>query len=298
MAYNKFSKIIFFTFLFLLLSGTAGNSAFALVLTATENISISANVGSPSSASTSGSLAIPQTAVRFSGEAYPNATVTVLKRGVKQTSVLADSQGLFSVTLPESYDSTVLYTLFATDTGGQKSLLINYPIVVYSGYLTHLSGIRFAPIILTDKIEVRAGDYLTVFGSSLPGIDIDAVVEGQDNQIRQSFVLTSDKTGSYKIIIPTADFSKGDYVIYVKYVNDTRISKLVKFTIGETNIPSAEVTENIPGDCNADNVINLVDFSVLAFWYGKNNPPVCVDTNRDKKIDLIDFSILAFWWTG
>ncbi len=86
--------------------------------------------------------------------------------------------------------------------------------------------------------------------------------------------------------------------MYIRYVDDARNSKLVKFVIGELNVPNTDIVENIPGDCNYDRLINLVDFSVLAFWYGKDNPPACVDTNRDNKIDLIDFSILAFWWTG
>ena len=92
--------------------------------------------------------------------------------------------------------------------------------------------------------------------------------------------------------------SKGDYVVQVKYISDIRVSKSVQFVIGELNILNIDSVADIPGDCNRDKIINLVDFSVLAFWYGKKNPPVCVDTNRDNTINLIDFSILAFYWTG
>ncbi|KKQ46505.1 MAG: hypothetical protein US65_C0037G0007 [Candidatus Yanofskybacteria bacterium GW2011_GWC2_37_9] len=94
------------------------------------------------------------------------------------------------------------------------------------------------------------------------------------------------------------NFSKGNYFTYVKYTDDIRISKLVEFLIGDTNIKSTDVTLNIPGDCNADGAINLTDFSVLAFWYKKQNPPVCVDINKDNIVDLIDFSILAYYWNA
>jgi hypothetical protein len=41
-----------------------------------------------------------------------------------------------------------------------------------------------------------------------------------------------------------------------------------------------------------------VDFSIMAYWYKRPNPPASVDLNGDSKIDLVDFSILAFNWTG
>ncbi len=269
--------------------------AEALTLTETEEVTVTAQVGTVTVTPTTGGFGLPRTAVSFSGYAYPKAIVTILKEGTKAISVLADTSGYFSATLEEKYDTTTIYTLYAMDVSGNKSLLINYPIVVYTGYVTHLSGIKFAPTIVTDKAEVRFGDYLTVYGHSLPNADMEVFIEGKE---KKSFTLTSNKNGTYKIILPMQNLPKGDYVVYARYLNDTRITKLVKFIIGELNIPNTDIVENIPGDCNYDGIINLVDFSVLAFWYNKPNPPKCVDTNRDNKIDLVDFSILAFWWTG
>jgi hypothetical protein len=47
----------------------------------------------------------------------------------------------------------------------------------------------------------------------------------------------------------------------------------------------------------------LIDFSIAAFWYKR---PLSAEflareqkhLNGDGKIDLIDFSIMAFYWTG
>jgi hypothetical protein len=44
--------------------------------------------------------------------------------------------------------------------------------------------------------------------------------------------------------------------------------------------------------------VNLVDFSILAYWYLKPNPDPKVDLNSDGIVDLVDFSILAYYWTG
>jgi hypothetical protein len=292
-------KVIYSLLLFFFFFNFGHNIALAV----TENVTVSAQVGGVvvppgGGGGGGGGIGIPPTSVRFSGEAYPFATVTILKSGIEAATVAADSRGLFTATLEEQYDSTIIYSLYARDVLGNKSLLINYPIVVQVGFLTHLSGIRFAPTIVTDKAEVRFGDYLTITGYSLPSVNIEVFVESKGEQAKKSFTLSASAGGSYKIILPMQGLPKGDYVVYVKYSDDDRISKLVKFIIGEANVPNVDIVENIPGDCNYDSIINLVDFSVLAFWYGKANPPVCVDTNKDNKIDLVDFSILAFWWTG
>ncbi len=264
-----------------------------------ETVSVSAQVGSivitPGGGTTSGGILIPKTAVIFSGYAYPNANVTLLKVGEQKATVKANPLGYFTITLEEKYSSNILYSLFAEDISGNRSLLINYPIAVQVGYLTQLNGIRFAPTITTDKSQVKVGDYLTVHGYALPTQDMQITVKGIQTQV---FSLTSSKDGSYKIVLPLQGFSKGDYVVFINYKDDARFSKLIKFLIGDTNIFQTDETLSLPGDCNTDKIINLIDFSILAFWYGKDNPPACVDTNKDKKINLIDFSILAFYWTG
>jgi hypothetical protein len=49
---------------------------------------------------------------------------------------------------------------------------------------------------------------------------------------------------------------------------------------------------------NNDRRVNLVDFSIAAYWYKRSSPPASVDLNGDGKVDLVDFSIMAFYWTG
>jgi Bacterial Ig domain len=53
------------------------------------------------------------------------------------------------------------------------------------------------------------------------------------------------------------------------------------------------------GDYNKDGRIDLVDFSILTFWYkAPTGAPGNIDLNGDRILDLVDFSILAFNWTG
>jgi hypothetical protein len=235
------------------------------------------------------------TGVVFSGYAYPGASVHIWKNGVPREAKFADKSGYFYIVLQEQYSPNILYTLYAIDKEVRRSLLLNYPIVVKNGYVTQVSGIRFAPTISLDKVEVKKGDIVTLSGYALPFMDVYINIEGVQSK---KLITKSNPDGTYKLDIPTSDFIKGRYNISVSYKDDKRISKVIEFNVGESNILSTELVTNIPGDCNADQVINLIDFSVAAFWYGKKNPPACVDTNKDNIINLVDFSILAFYWTG
>lgn len=298
---NIFNKKIILLFLVILFFGFF-NFVSAVDVVDNGDIVVSARVIDPNivipeipeNPSTGGYI-IPKIAVLFKGEAYPNAEVFILKNGKKIISVFADGKGYFSSLISEEYQSTIMYTIYAEDISGDRSIIINYPVVVRYGYITELSNIRFAPTISSDKIEVISGDYISIAGYSMPNRTLELKINGK---IYDDYKLTSLNNGSYKITLPLIDYPKGEYTISINYLNDARISKLLKFIVGNQNININMNYSIIPGDCNRDNIINLIDFSVLAFWYQKPNPPICVDTNRDNIIDLIDFSILAFYWTG
>ncbi len=267
----------------------------ATIISQPEATTITARVGNftviPTDAGGGGFI----TSVVFTGYAYPSASVHVWKNGVPKTVVDANDDGYFTITLNELYSPNVLYTLFAVDLSSQRSLLLNYPVVIKTGYITQLSGIKFAPTISVDKTEVKAGDYLTVVGYAIPHQQLELVIMGNPSK---TYYTESNADGTYEIIVPLISIEKGTYSIYTRYATDMKKSKLVTFTVGDITIPSSELVANIPGDCNADQIINLVDFSVAAFWYNKSNPPKCIDTNNDGVINLTDFSVLAFYWTG
>ena len=132
--------------------------------------------------------------------------------------------------------------------------------------------------------------------------DLDSVEINLFNQIHskfhQYFKVVSDGEGLYSLTTVLAELNKGEYYFSSRYIESQRVSKLVRFTIGDKNVLNTKLLKDIPGDCNADHFLNLVDFSVLSYWYKRPNPPKCLDTNNDKIINLVDFSILAYYWTG
>ncbi|MCC7436524.1 hypothetical protein IT402_01460 [Candidatus Nomurabacteria bacterium] len=268
-------------------------NASALIITQNDNVSVSAVVGTlPTIDPGGGGGGVYQSGVRFSGLAYPNAIVTVQKRDGDISTVSADALGKFSITIYET--NWQFFTLFATDELGRRSTLLNFPTVLYSGIITDISGIKFAPTIDTDKIAVKQGDFLTVEGSALPNTEVQIAFDGPESKV---FSLVSNNKGFYNVTIPI-NLKQGDYSLRASYPADTRTSKVIRISVGNASILRTEATNNIPGDCNFDQRVTLVDFSVLAFWYQKSNPPKCVDTNSDGIINLVDFSILAFYWNG
>ncbi len=239
---------------------------------------------------------LPKMGTSFKGQAYPNAQVFLLKNGVLVENVVADSEGAFNIILEEAYQSTILYTLYSQDLLGNKSLLINYPLAVYSGFITEVSKIRFAPTISVDKNEVLENEYIGFYGYGTPNQELELFIE--NNEKKEIYLLSTDTSGVFRITIPLNGYNLGSYKSYIKYSNDSRISKIINFNLVNKKNNNVKSNTGLPGDCNKDNKINLIDFSIMAFWYKKDNPPACVDTNNDNKVDLIDFSILAFYWTN
>lgn len=292
----------FFIIIFIISFFAVSNYSFAqLVLTEDEDVSISAVVGgiTPITPETSsGGVVFPNTAVQFKGSAYPNAEVFLLKDGVFKNSVFADNNARFAINLPEDEGGNNLYTLYAVDKNNQKSLFLNFPTKVKEGYLNFLNNILFAPTISADKLEVSLNGFINFSGYAVPFGSLEITIKSLDNENIKNFSLNANKDGIYNINIPLSNLEKGDYTAFIKYKNDTRVSKLLRFTINNRDILNEDKIEYLPGDCNKDNIINLVDFSVLAFWYKKPNPPLCVDIKRDNIVDLIDFSILAYYWNN
>ncbi len=267
----------------------------ALTEVATASTTVSATVASLPSIDQGGGGGSIRSGVRFSGQAYPGATITLLRSAQPISTVIANDLGSFTFTFTDVKDAQQLFfSMYATDVNARRSTLLNFPVVFYTGRLTDVTGIRFAPTIATDKVAVKQNDFLTVTGAALPGLPMNILIEGP---AERTFGVSASEGGTYRLIAPLT-YQPGDYLVRAKYEGDTRTSTALRVIIGAASIPRVEVSANIPGDCNVDQKVTITDFSVLAYWFGKKNPPVCVDTNKDGVINLIDFSILAYYWQG
>ena len=242
-------------------------------------------------------VTIPQTTVSFSGRAYPNTTITLLKDAQIVAATIAGPDAKFQITLTSLSAGNYIFSLYGKDKEYQRSSLFTFPVSVTEGVTIDIGGIFIAPTINVDKSEVKWGENLTIFGQSVSQGEITIVVNSEQNFFAKT---QTDEDGVYLHNFDTTALEMGQHFTKSKAFIDEEISsfsKSVSFLVG-TRTTFKQKTETFKGDVNNDRRVNLIDFSITAYWYKKPLPPSSIDLNNDGKIDLADFSIMAFHWTG
>lgn len=236
--------------------------------------------------------------VIISGYAYPNSTVGVLVDGNFFDTTKANAKGEYSITLDAIARGVYTFGVYASGPDNTKSSTFSTSFTVTGARTSALSNVNIAPSILVTPDPVDPGQVLTASGYALP----NATVSIQNGKMRASIVkdlsVTSNSSGLWTTTIDTGGFSKGTYQIRAKSAQEggvsTNWSEYTFYGVGE----QADVPIN--ADLNRDGKVNLIDFSILLFWWntngGDSDPPA--DINRDAKVNLTDFSILLFNWTG
>ncbi|OGI88771.1 hypothetical protein A2914_03090 [Candidatus Nomurabacteria bacterium RIFCSPLOWO2_01_FULL_41_21] len=241
---------------------------------------------------------IPATNVVFTGKAYPRSTVVLLKDAQVVATTIAGTDAVFQMTISNVSGGNYIFSVYSEDSKGIRSSLLTFPISVTSGVTTKVSGIFIAPTIATDKSEVKRGDNIAIFGQSAPFSEITVSINSEEEYFVKK---TTDTSGIYLVNFDTSPLEVGQHNTKAKSElagEITSFGKVIGFTVGTRNVALLLSQALGKGDLNGDNKINLIDFSITAFWYKRSNPPASVDLNADGKIDLVDFSILAFYWTG
>lgn len=239
-----------------------------------------------------------ETSVMFSGHSYPLSKISVLKDGQKAITTIAGPDAHFNVSLTGLGSGNYTFSVLAEDTGGRQSTLFTFPVFITAGATTKISGIFLAPTIDTDKQEVKRGDIINIFGQTIPFADVGLTVNSQNPLLKQT---PADKDGFYLYSLDTNALEEGSHLAKAKTTHDGLTStygKSVGFTVGKQTILKDQDKPAKKGDLNNDSKINLVDFSIIAYWYGRPGPPETADLNRDGKADLKDLSIMAYYWTG
>ena len=240
----------------------------------------------------------PETKVIFSGRAYPKSTVTLLKDAQIAATTIAGTDANFSITLNGLSAGNYIFSVYSEDNKGIRSSLLTFPVSVTSGATTNVSGIFIAPTIAVDKSEVKRGDNIAIFGQSIPQAEITIAINSDEEFFDKTL---ADVNGAYLYNFDTAQLDMGQHFTKSKAAKDGAISsfsKTVSFNVGIKTIFAQPEKTPVKGDLNNDKRVNLVDFSIAAYWYKRSSPPALVDLNGDGKVDLVDFSIMAYYWTG
>src|SRR5574343_242150 len=235
--------------------------------------------------------------VNFSGRAYPNSKIIILKNGVSFVTTIADPTASFSVSARNLPEGEQTFTVFGEDSEGRRSTPFTFPLRVGIDSTINIAGIFLSPTIDVDKAIVKQGENVAIFGQSVPESNITISVNSEREHFK---TIKTDKNGVYLLNFDTAVLEIGDHSAKSKSAVENEISPFgnsVAFKVGnESKKKDPRDCSTIRGDLNCDGKVNLVDFSIMAYWYKRSSPPQKIDLNNDGSITLIDFSILAYNW--
>ncbi len=233
------------------------------------------------------------TKVIIQGKAYPAAKITILMDGKVGTIITADSLANFKTELTTLTAGVYTFGLWAEDKEGRKSITFSFTLTVTAGIITTVSGIFIPPTIELEKVNLLKGETLKILGQTAPESEIDIHIESPQEIVEKTI---ADEGGNWIFPFDTSPLDEGSHTSRAKAKTPegllSSFSKVLGFFIGKYGV--AEVCPR--ADFNKDGKTNLIDFSIMLYWWGKYNP--CVDQNKDGIVNLPDFSIMMYYWTG
>jgi|GEM_PF-1507213 len=235
------------------------------------------------------SLTIPSPAgsVRFTGDAFPGALITILDGGAVIGNAVANSTSFFDKTVSGLSAGIHTFGIFGQALDGRKTITLSFNINVVGGTTTTVGGILLPPIITVPTSAKRPAT-LPQTGLARHNSTVTTFTNSHNAISRQT---TTDANGQWSVSVTD-----------VLHLGAHTASALVNDGSGNQSILSGvqnfEIT--LSADLNIDNLVNLVDFSILMFNYGLANPPnLAADINDSgSQVDLVDFSVMMFYWTG
>lgn len=238
------------------------------------------------------------TVVNITGKAYPSRTINFILDGDSIGSVQTNGQGVFDFSTKAS-PGTATLGIWSTDLFGTKSITLTNTFDVTQGAVTNLNDLLLPPSIKVSQTNFKPGDIITVSGQSVPNATINLYIDR--NSTSPVATGQSEANGAWTILYNTNRLSANDHVLRARSISGTP-PLTIQSSLSSSIQLSAGVGGNVTtsSDLNRDTKVNLIDFSILIFWWqtagGDSDPPA--DINANGKVSLEDFSILLFNWTG
>jgi cysteine-rich repeat protein len=252
--------------------------------------------GGNSSGSGGSTRDLGDTVISIIGKAYPSQTINFLLDTESVGTVRSNSNGEFEFSLDAS-PGTATLGIWAFDSDGNRSITLNNTFDVTQGAITNLNSVSLPPTLTVDDSEVNPGDTISLRGQSVP----DALVEIHFNDSEIVEEVTSDGDGDWSLDFDTSRLSVSQHLVRARNIFGTPpLTTESSFSTSLQLFVGVDGQATRPSDLNRDGSVNLIDFSILIFWWGTNggtsDPPA--DINQNSNVGLEDFSILLFNWTG
>ena len=236
------------------------------------------------------------TQVNIAGRAYPNSTVNIILDTENIGTVQTNSSGDFDF-LTGASPGTATLGVWAEDGQGTRSVTFNTTFDVTQGAITNVNNVLLPPTLRLSAQEVDPGATVTVSGQSIPNATIEVHIQPSGLILETE----SGSNGNWELELDTTQISIAEHTVRARTVTgtgalttDSAFSRSLQLFVGVDGQPSSNA------DLNRDGRVDLIDFSILIFWWGtdggNSDPPA--DINQDGIVNLADFSILLFNWTG
>jgi hypothetical protein len=245
--------------------------------------------------------------VILEGFAYPSATVHILRDAQKVGTINVGGSATFSYSDPDVSNGNYKYSLFAVDKTGRRSATTSIFVTVSGDGVTVIDSIVLPPTMFIDSEDLSfdkaSGRNPTIRGFAFPGSHV--VVEVIQTGATLSTIVLSN--GSYTLSLDISGFSGGVYALRSRTLLPNGMASTYSSLVGfGVDVPFKKKVFDIPKcglldhpDLNCDGDVNIIDVSILMFWFKKAvGQTLGVDFNFDGMVDIIDFSILVFYWTG
>jgi len=258
-------------------------------------ISVSAQVGPPPPPPPPGGGGAPvPTKVIFEGRAYPGAFLTILKNGVVAATFFAESSGLFEKELTGLRGGTYTFGIWAEDTEGRKSVTLSFTVSILEGMTTTISGIFISPTIELNPTQVEKGDKVNIFGQVFPESQVNIFVSSKE-VVKETL---ADKKGNWVYKLDTGPVEEGEHEARAKAFYEDGEQSPFSQTLSFLVLKKGALTCK-GADLNFDGKVNIIDFSILLYFWGQSSPQnPCADINFDGLVNIFDFSIMMYWWIG
>lgn len=253
------------------------------------DVNVSATVASPTPPEN-------PTAVIFKGIAYPSSTVTIQKDGVTAAQVPADPQARFEVSVGSLAAGTYTFSIFSVDAVSRQSPTSSFTVTLTTGTTVTITGIFLGPTIVADRTSLTLGETVTVFGATSPTSTVHVYVA---SETEREYTTTAGTDGLWTKQLFADDLQAGSHTARSKAEDPngmiSEFSNTVAFTVASITDPDAGF---IDADINKDTKVDIIDFSILLFYWQQRTPANArADINHDGTVNIIDFSVMLFFWT-
>lgn len=294
--------------------GTYANSVAVTLSTTTPGATIyyTTNGSTPTTGSTvyTGALTINQSTVVQALATAPGYTDSAVSSATYTITTTSGGGGGGSVVIPP-------FTLQAGETtinggvggiayggcGNGSTITLTIPAGAWNGtgYVA-LSCLPYSTF--ENKNGAASGDALadTIFGISITNNSHRPITTSQ-SPIAAVIAYTQGQYLGFSDPFTTQQFSNSRWnkLTYIQNQNTPTVFSTAFTTIGSLAVIGLAKNQNCSdrkADLNCDMRVDLVDFSILLYWWNSKQSGIRADINKDGIVNLIDLSILFYWWTG